>query len=192
MIKLSGVLLRSGVVLWALGWLVGWAWGAAVAVSELPRGEREVSAACGFGVQRLLFAADGTLLSWTDAFGNAQLSSPGTDWDGARYAVEVQDAESGNARLYPRPQAALEITPLAQDQIQATVTLPDATRVSYLLTPDRLGLRISGPRKSYLLLGRRPARMEGCRVDAPPRPAISPPPAHARWPAPRRCWRTRG
>ncbi len=40
------------------------------------------------------------------------------------------------------------------EQIAATVTLADTMQVRYLLTPGKLGILVTGPRKTYLLQGR--------------------------------------
>lgn len=137
---------------------------ATISVTELPGGEREVSAAADFGAQVLRISANGELLSWTDCDGNAQLVSPGNSWDGKRCALTVLE---GNTQLFPEAKATVSIKAVSAQETRVTVTGAGEQRLVYIVEPERLGIMVEGPAAQYTVQFRTPCRGEGSRVEAP-------------------------
>ncbi len=134
----------------------------AVFVTPLPQGEREIIGAMAAGAHVLRLSARGELVSWTDPAGDVPLLPPNVDLP----ALEVCDAADRNRRLLPADRAAIAVRAVAGAETRATVAA-GGVRLTYVVEPGRLGVRVEGPSAAYLVRGRCPCRAEGCRVVTP-------------------------
>jgi hypothetical protein len=133
----------------------------AVSVVELPQGEREVVGSAGFEGHTLRLSAQGAVLSWTDAWGNTPLAGAGNGLP----ALDVLDSAPGERRLWPLEKGpAPEFRAVSPLRTDAACTGDAGLRVVCQVEPDRVGIRVEGPAKTYVVQGRSPCRAEGCRI----------------------------